>query len=123
MSTNRSGPTWVYKSIVLLCLVVATGGCSNLQTRPTITLDNIASEITAGDTILLVHNDGSSIEFQVTEVTDDGVVGDGVFVAYSDTASVEIVKSADKPWRRVNPSIEASIAAVMVGVIIGIAIM
>jgi len=78
------------KFIVYLVLIAFTAGCTSMGTLPTTDTQSLLSQIEAGDTVKVVRNDRTEVTFKVTNVSDDGISGDGVFVAVSDIRQVQI---------------------------------
>ncbi len=87
------------KFIIYLVLIAFTAGCTTMRSLPTTDAQSLASQIEVGDKIKIMRNDDTDVTFKVSDVSDEGISGDGVFVAYSDIRSVQvsqqsIVKSA-----------------------------
>lgn len=80
--------------IVALCLA----GCSIMQPIPG---GEVAwrNSIQAGDTVTIQTVNGKTLEFEVAEVTDTGLRGEGQAVSYEVIASVE--KHTLSTWRTV----------------------
>lgn len=51
---------------------------------------SLASQIEAGDKIKITRNDLTDVTFEVGTVSDKGISGEGVFVAYSDIRQVQV---------------------------------
>ena len=97
------------KVIVYLILIAFTTGCTSMGTLPTTDAQSLLSQIEAGDTIKVVRNDTTEVTFKVTNVSDDGISGDGVFVAVSDIRQVQI--------RQFSTGKTAGLVAAIVGVL------
>ena len=50
----------------------------------------LASHIEVGDKIKIIRTDLTDVTFEVVAVSDEGISGDGVFVAYSDIWQVQV---------------------------------
>ncbi len=83
------------KFIVYLVLIAFTAGCTTMQSVPATDAQSLASQIKVGDKIKIMRNDDTDVTFKVSAVSDEGVSGDGVFVAYSNIRQVQV--------RTVNP--------------------
>ena len=89
----------VNKFIIYLVLIAFTAGCTTMRSLPATDAQSLASQIEVGDKIKIMRNDDTDVTFKVSDVSDEGISGDGVFVAYSDIRWVQvsqqsIVKSA-----------------------------
>ncbi len=87
------------KFVVFFALIAFLAGCASFETLPGTDAQSLASQIEVGDKIKIMRNDDTDVTFKVSDVSDEGISGDGVFVAYSDIRWVQvsqqsIVKSA-----------------------------
>ncbi len=87
------------KFVVFFALIAFLAGCASFETLPGTDAQSLASQIELGDKIKIMRNDDTDVTFKVSDVSDEGISGDGVFVAYSDIRWVQvsqqsIVKSA-----------------------------
>ena len=87
------------KFVVYFALIAFLAGCASFETLPGTDAQSLASQIEVGDKIKIMRNDDTDVTFKVSDVSDEGISGDGVFVAYSDIRWVQvsqqsIVKSA-----------------------------
>ena len=78
------------KFIIYLVLIAFTAGCTTMRSLPTTDAQSLASQIEVGDKIKIVRNDETAVKFTVDAISDEGISGDGVFVAYSDIRDVQI---------------------------------
>ena len=85
--TNRLA---VNKFIIYLVLVAFTAGCTTMRPLPATDAQSLANEIEVGDKIKISRNDYTDVKFKVSAVSDEGISGDGVFVAYSDIRQVQV---------------------------------
>ena len=85
--TNRLA---VNKFIIYLVLVAFTAGCTTMRPLPATDAQSLANEIEVGDKIKISRNDYTDVTFKVSAVSDEGISGDGVFVAYSDIRQVQV---------------------------------
>jgi len=70
-----------------------------MRPLPATDAQSLASQIEVGDKIEIVRNDLSEVSFKVNAVSDEGISGNGVFVAYSDIRQVRISQfSTAKTW-------------------------
>ena len=80
----------VNKLTVYLVLIAFTAGCTTMRSLPATDAQSLASQIEVGDKINIIRNDLTEVRFEVTAVSDKGISGDGVFVAYSDIRQVQV---------------------------------
>lgn len=80
-----------------------------------------AAGIEAGDTVRITRNDLSSVEFEVSALSDDGIGGDGVFVPWIDIRQIDVQRiSATRTATVVVLGVAAAaLAAVLIGGIAG----
>ena len=78
------------KFIIYLVLIAFTAGCTTMRPLPTTDAQSLASQIEVGDKIKIMRNDDTDVTFKVSVVSDEGISGDGVFVAYSDIQQVQV---------------------------------
>ncbi len=89
--TNRLA---VKKFIIYLVLVAFTAGCTTMRPLPATDAQSLANEIEVGDKIKISRNDYTDVTFKVSAVSDEGISGDGVFVAYSDIRQVQVSQTS-----------------------------
>ena len=80
----------VNKFIIYLVLIAFTAGCTTMRSLPATDAQSLASQIEVGDKINIIRNDLTDVTFEVGAVSDEGISGDGVFVAYSDIWQVQV---------------------------------
>ena len=80
----------VNKFIIYLVLIAFTAGCTTMRSLPATDAQSLASQIRVGDKINIIRNDLTDVTFEVGAVSDEGISGDGVFVAYSDIRQVQV---------------------------------
>ena len=80
----------VNKFIIYLVLIAFTAGCTTMRSLPATDAQALASQIEVGDKIKIIRNDLTDVTFEVGAVSDEGISGDGVFVAYSDIWQVQV---------------------------------
>ena len=85
-----TGRLTVNKLIIYLVLIAFTAGCTTMRSLPATDAQTLASQIEAGDKINIIRNDLTDVTFEVGAVSDEGISGDGVFVAYSDIRQVQV---------------------------------
>ena len=75
-----------------LALFAYVSGCTTM--RPVVASDaaSFAAQIEAGDSVRITRNDISTVKFKVSELSDEGIGGDGTFVAWSEIRQVEVKK-------------------------------
>ena len=87
---NTTGRLMVNKLIINLILIAFTVGCATMRPLPATDAQSLASQIEVGDKIKIMRNDDTDVTFKVSAVSDEGISGDGVFVAYSDIRRVQV---------------------------------
>ncbi len=80
----------VNKFIIYLVLIAFTTGCTTMRSLPATDAQSLASQVEAGDKIKIIRNDFTDVTFEVGAVSDEGISGDGVFVAYSDIRQIQV---------------------------------
>jgi protein involved in polysaccharide export with SLBB domain len=92
MTILKNGNSGLTRSIVCLVLIAFTAGCTTM--RPVYGTDatSYATQIEVGDKIEITRNDLTTVQFKVTDISDEGISGDGTFVAYSDIQQVQTVR-------------------------------
>ncbi len=61
-----------------------------MRPLPATDAQSLAGQIEVGDKIKIKRNDDTDVTFKVSAVSDEGISGDGVFVAYSDIRQVQV---------------------------------
>ena len=90
MFTQPDDRLTVNNFIIYLVLITFTAGCTSMQPLPTTDAESLTSQIEVGDKIKIIRNDDTDVMFRVSGVSDDGISGDAVFVAYSDIRQVQV---------------------------------
>ena len=85
----------VNKFIIYLVLIAFTAGCTTMRSLPATYARSLASQIEVGDKINIIRNDLTDVTFEVGAVSDEGISGDGVFVAYSDIRQVQVRQTSN----------------------------
>ncbi len=80
----------INKSIIYLVLIAFTAGCTTMRPLPATDALSLASQIEVGDKIKIMRIDDTDVTFKVSAVSDEGISGDGMFVAYSDIRQVQV---------------------------------
>ena len=84
----------VNKFVIYLVLIAFTAGCTTMRSLPTNDAQSLASQIEVGDKIKIIRNDDTDVTFEVVTVSDEGISGEGVFVAYSDIRQVQVSQAS-----------------------------
>jgi len=74
-------------SIVLLSFVT---GCTTTRSLLTNDAQSIASQLKVGDKVQITRSDASDVRFKIEAISNEGIDGDGIFVAYSDIQQIQI---------------------------------
>ena len=85
----------VNRYIIYLVLIAFTAGCTTMQSLPATDAQSLASQIEVGDKIKIIRIDDTDVTFKVSAVSDEGISGDGVFVAYSDIRQVQVSQGSN----------------------------
>ena len=80
----------VNKFVIYLVLIAFTAGCTTMRSLPTNDAQSLASQLEVGDKIKIIRNDDTDVTFEVVTVSDEGISGEGAFVAYSDIRQVQV---------------------------------
>ncbi len=84
----------VNKFIIYLVLIAFTAGCTTMRPLPASDAQSLASQIEVGDKVKIMRNDDTDVTFKVSAVSDEGISGDDVFVAYSDIRWVQVSQTS-----------------------------
>lgn len=93
MTTLMNGNAGLTRFIVCFVLIAFTAGCTTM--RPVYGTDaaSYAAQIEVGDKIEITRKDLTTVEFKVTDLSNDGISGEDTFVAYSDIETIQTVHS------------------------------
>ena len=61
-----------------------------MRPLPAADAQSIASHIEVGDKVQIIRNDASDVKFKVEIISNEGLEGDGIFVAYSDILQISV---------------------------------
>jgi len=77
---------------VVFCIVLISfvTGCTTMRPLPAADAQSIASHIEVGDKVQIIRNDASDVKFKVEAISNEGLDGDGIFVAYSDILQISV---------------------------------
>ena len=78
------------KIVIGIVLFSFVAGCTTTRVLPTNDAQSIASQLKVGDKVQITRSDASEIRFKIEVISDEGIDGDGIFVAYSDIQQVQI---------------------------------
>jgi len=84
----------VHKFVIYLVLIAFTAGCTTMRCLPANVAQSLASQLEVGDKIKIIRNDDTDVTFEVVTVSDEGISGEGVFVAYSDIRQVQVSQAS-----------------------------
>ncbi len=84
----------VNKFIIYLVLIAFAAGCTTMRPLPATDAQSLASQIEVGNKIKIMRNDNADVTFKVSAVSDEGISGAGVFVAYSDIRQVQVSQTS-----------------------------
>jgi len=92
----QTTPMWNKSvSIVLInsLIVVLLASCAS-KYEGVSPIDNIQSTLETGDTVRIVTKDGRDLEFKITAVTSEAIVGEGQQVFFSEIAAFERISGS-----------------------------
>ena len=78
------------KVVICIVLISFVTGCTTMRPLPATDAQSIASHIEVGDKVQITRNDASDVKFKVETISNEGLAGDGIFVAYSDILQVSV---------------------------------
>jgi hypothetical protein len=78
------------KFVISIVLITFVTGCTTMRPLPAADAQSIASHIEVGDKVQIIRNDASDVKFKVESISDEGLDGDGIFVAYSDILQISV---------------------------------
>jgi hypothetical protein len=78
------------KFVICIVLITFVTGCTTMRPLPAADAQSIASHIEVGDKVQIIRNDASDVKFKVESISDEGLDGDGIFVAYSDILQISV---------------------------------
>jgi len=80
-----------FTRVVICSVVIAfTAGCTSMRTVSGDDAAGPSDKVWVGEKVKITRNDLSSVKFRVTEISDDGISGDGIFVAYTDIQQLQV---------------------------------
>ena len=80
----------VNKIVISIVLLLFVMGCTTTRILSANDPQSIASQLKVGDNVQITRNDDSDVKFKVEAISNEGIDGDGIFVAYSDIQQVQI---------------------------------
>jgi hypothetical protein len=105
----------VTKFIIYLVVIAFTAGCTTMRSLPATDAQSLTSQLEVGDEIKIMRNDDTDVTFKVSAVSDEGISGDGVFVAYSDIRQVQVRQSSTGKTVGLVAAIVAGLAIAIIG--------
>jgi len=78
------------KVVICILLISFVTGCTTMRPLPAADAQSIASHIEVGDKVQIIRNDASDVKFKVETISNEGLDGDGIFVAYSDILQISV---------------------------------
>lgn len=81
----------ITRSIMWIVLITFTAGCTTMQPVHGTDAASYSAQIEVGDKIRITRTDLSTVEFEITQIANDGIGGDGTFVAWSEIEQIETV--------------------------------
>lgn len=90
MTTETYGCLKQKYFITHLILFAFAAGCTTMQPVPASDAQSLANHLEAGDKIKITRNDNTELTLTVGSLSEQGISGDGQFVAYSDIRQVQV---------------------------------
>jgi hypothetical protein len=78
------------KVVICIALFGFVAGCTTMRALPSSDAQSIASQIEVGDKVHVTRSDGSDVKFKVEVISNEGLSGNGISVAYSDILQVRV---------------------------------
>jgi hypothetical protein len=78
------------KFVISIVLISFVTGCTTMRPLPAADAQSIASHIEVGDKVQIIRNDASDVKFKVETISDEGLEGGGIVVAYSDILQISV---------------------------------
>jgi hypothetical protein len=78
------------KVVIGIVLISFATGCTTMRSLPSNDAQSIASQLKVGDNVQITRSDASVVKFKVEAISNEGLTGDGILVAYSDILQVRV---------------------------------
>lgn len=78
------------KFIISIVLLSFVAGCTTTRSLPANDAQSVASHLKIGDKVGITRSDASEVKFKLDAISNDGIEGDGIFVAYADIQQIQI---------------------------------
>ena len=78
------------KAVICIVLLTFTLGCTSTQLLTTTSPQALVNSVSVGDEIEIDRKDGTKLKLEVTEVSQEGIGGGGIFVPYAEMQQVSI---------------------------------
>jgi hypothetical protein len=78
----------LYLITIAMFLCLFTAGCTTTTKVPATYWSTLATRVEPGDKVAITKSDGQEVKFKVDEVNNQGIAGDGQYVAYADMREV-----------------------------------
>ncbi len=78
------------KVVICIVLILFVAGCTTMRPLPATDAQSIASQLEVGDKVQITRSDASEVTFKVESISNEGLAGNGIFVAYSDILQVRV---------------------------------
>lgn len=90
MKTQLNRYPGLTRFITCLVLIAFATGCTTMRPVDGTDAASFAGQFEVGDKVRITRMDFSTHEFEITEIADDGIGGDGIFIPWSDIQLAEI---------------------------------
>jgi hypothetical protein len=80
------------RCVTCVVLLAFTTACATTRPITATDTESLASQFAIGDKIEVERNDGSRLQFKVTEVSPDGLRGEKVFVPFKEIRNVQVIE-------------------------------
>jgi len=78
------------KVVICIVLISFVSGCTTMRSLPSNDAQSIASQLEVGDKVQITRSDASDVRFKVETISNEGLAGNGIFVAYSDILQISV---------------------------------
>ncbi len=78
------------KIVISIALLSIVSGCTTTRSLPTNDAQSVASQLNIGDKVRITRSDASEVKFKIDAISNEGIEGDGIFVAYTDIQQIQI---------------------------------
>ena len=82
------------RAIVCSLLLAIFPGCTTTRSVDLTSPRDMVESIRVEDTVEVERTDGTRLRFDITEISEDGIRGDGVYIPYPDIRDISVVRGS-----------------------------